>query len=432
MSNITTRKIEIFVCESDNDKRKEYYKQLRDWSYVSRNYANDVMNLLQSARILDNMMKDIAPENSKGLSEYIDTSKRNLGYKLLANKYKEILPSSYRTCINSYVFSNFGNTIKDVLRGDRTINSYKKDFPLLFMAKSVVNLTIDDLGGSFEFYKIPLRFNFGRDKSNNRDIIEKITTGQYKMCDSSLKFVDNKLFMFVVVKMPIKTVDLDVNRVLGVDLGIQYPAYVSINNDKHFRQSIGSAESFLNVRLSLQKQRRSLQRNLKYTSGGHGRKNKLGKMDDIKDKERNFAKTMNHTYSKEIVDLAIKNNCGVINIEDLKGFGKSDKNGFILRNWSFFELQSFIQYKADRVGIKVNVVNPRYSSQRCSKCGFIHTDNRETQSKFECGSCGFSENADYNASKNISIANTTEYQKDIEKHIKNLEKNKNKIEETLA
>jgi len=140
MSNITTRKIEVFVCESDNDKRKAYYKQLRDWSYISRNYANDVMNLLQSVRVLDNMMKDVAPENSKGLSDYIETSKRNLGYKLLAKKYKDSLPSSYRTCINSYVFSNFGNTIKEVLRGDRAINSYKKDFPLLFMGKSVSNL----------------------------------------------------------------------------------------------------------------------------------------------------------------------------------------------------------------------------------------------------------------------------------------------------
>ncbi len=82
-----------------------------------------------------------------------------------------------------------------------------------------------------------------------------------------------------------------------------------------------------------------------------------------------------------------------------------------------------IKYKAEQFGIKVNVVNPRYSSQRCSKCGHIHEDNRITQSNFECGNCGFSENADYNASKNISTAHTKEYQKEIEKHIKNKEKN---------
>ena len=420
--SVITRKIEIFVSESDSDKRKEYYKTLREWSYVSRNYANDVMNTLQSARFLDNLIKDTADENLNSLSSYLETSKRNVGYKMLANKYKELLPSSYRTCINSYVFSNFNNTIKEVLRGDRAINSYKKDFPLLFMSKSIRNLSLDDLGGSFEFYSIPFRFNFGRDKSNNKSIVEKILTNQYKMCDSSIKFDGTKLFMFLVVNIPDNKISLDENKVMGVDLGLQYPAYVSINNDTKFRQSIGNAETFLNVRLSLQKQRRSLQANLKHTKGGRGRNNKLAKLNDIGDKERNFAKTMNHTFSKEIIDLAIKNNCGTINIEDLKGFGKTDKNSFVLRNWSFFELQSFIQYKADKVGIKVNVVNPRYSSQRCNKCGHIHEDNRQTQSKFECTSCGYSDNADYNASKNISIAHTKEYKKEIEIYIKNKEK----------
>lgn len=420
--SVITRKIEIFVSESDSDKRKKYYKTLREWSYVSRNYANDVMNTLQSARFLDNLIKDTADENLNSLSSYLETSKRNVGYKMLANKYKELLPSSYRTCINSYVFSNFNNTIKEVLRGDRAINSYKKDFPLLFMSKSIRNLSLDDSGGSFEFYSIPFRFNFGRDKSNNKSIVEKILTNQYKMCDSSIKFDGTKLFMFLVVNIPDNKISLDDNKVMGVDLGLQYPAYVSINNDTIFRQSIGNAETFLNVRLSLQKQKRSLQANLKHVKGGRGRNNKLSKLNDIGNKERNFAKTMNHTFSKEIIDLAIKNNCGTINIEDLKGFGKNDKNGFVLRNWSFFELQSFIQYKADKVGIKVNVVNPRYSSQRCNKCGHIHEDNRQTQSKFECANCGYSDNADYNASKNISIAHTKEYKKEIEIYIKNKEK----------
>ena len=420
--SVITRKIEIFVSESDSDKRKGYYKTLREWSYVSRNYANDVMNTLQSARFLDNLIKDTADENLNSLSSYLETSKRNVGYKMLANKYKELLPSSYRTCINSYVFSNFNNTIKEVLRGDRAINSYKKDFPLLFMSKSIRNLSLDDLGGSFEFYSIPFRFNFGRDKSNNKSIVEKILTNQYKMCDSSIKFDGTKLFMFLVVNIPDNKISLDEGKVMGVDLGLQYPAYVSINNNTRFRQSIGNAETFLNVRLSLQKQKRSLQANLKDAKGGRGRNNKLAKLNDIGNKERNFAKTMNHTFSKQIIDLAIKNNCGTINIEDLKGFGKNDKNGFVLRNWSFFELQSFIQYKADKVGIKVNVVNPRYSSQRCNKCGHIHEDNRQTQSKFECTSCGYSDNADYNASKNISIAHTKEYKKEIEIYIKNKEK----------
>ena len=420
--NINTRKIEIYVAESDSDKRKEYYRTLRDWSYNSRNYANDIMSLLQSTYFLDNINKTINPDNQKALNEYLETSKRNLGYKMFANKYKDVLPSSYRTCINSYVFANFGNTIKDVLRGDASVISYKKDFPLLFMSNSIRNLTIDDLGGSFEFMSIPFRFNFGRDKSNNKSIVTKITTGEYKMADSSFKFIDNKLFMFLVVKSPKQSFTLDEEKVMGVDMGLANPAYVSINTDKNFRQAIGSVESFLHTRMSIQKHRRSLQKNLKYTNGGKGRTKKMQKLDDLGTKERNFAKTMNHTLSKEIIDLALANKCGTINIEDLKGIGKSDKNSFVLRNWSYYEFQSMIQYKAGQVGIKVNVVNPKYSSQRCSKCGHIHQDNRVTQAKFSCQSCGFEDNADYNASKNLSIAHTKQYKKEIEDHIKKLDK----------
>ena len=422
MYNIITRKIEVFVNETDSETKKVYYKQLRDWSYLSRNYANDVMNILQSARVLDNLMKDTTEENSKGLSEYIETSKRNLGYKLLANKYKETLPSTYRTCINSFVFSNFNNTIKDVLRGDRSINSYKKDFPLLFMSKAIRNLETTSKYGTFEFFSIPFSFNFGRDRSNNRIIVDNIVSGQYLMADSSFKFIDNKLFLLLVVKIPQNKLKLDEEKVMGVDLGIANPVYVSINNDKHFRESIGNVDAFLNVRIGMQKQRKSLQRNLKDTNGGRGRTNKLKKLEDIKDKERNFAQTMNHTYSKKIIELAVKNNCGTINIEDLNGFGKNDKNSFVLRNWSYFELQTMIKYKADREGIKINIINPRYSSQRCSKCGHIHAENRISQAKFICQSCDFEENADFNASKNISIAHTDEYKKEIEKYIKLIKK----------
>lgn len=419
---IITRKIEIYVSESDKDLRKEYYKTLRNWSYISRNYANDTINALQSSFFLDNITKDSNEENKKALTEYLGIKKMGMGYKILANKYKEHLPSYFRSAINSFVYKNFSESIRDVLKGDSSVTSFKKDFPLLFMSNSIRNLSIDDKSGSFEFSAIPFRFVFGRDKSNNKSIVEKITTGEYKMSNSSFKFIDNKLFFFLVVSIPKEKFKLDENKTLGVDLGIANPAYVSINNDKHFKQAIGSTDAFLHTRLAIQKSRKSLQRNLTHTKGGRGRNHKLDKLNDIGSKERNFAKTMNHSWSKQIIEVAVKNKCASINIEDLKGIGREEKNSFVLRNWSYFELQTMIQYKADRVGIKVNMVNPKYSSQRCSSCGFIHEDNRISQSKFICLECKVEMNADYNASKNISIAHNEEYVKEIENHSKAIEK----------
>jgi transposase len=88
-------------------------------------------------------------------------------------------------------------------------------------------------------------------------------------------------------------------------------------------------------------------------------------------------------------------------MEDLKGVTK--KANRFLQNWSYFDLQTKIEYKAKEQGISVIYINPHYTSQRCSKCGFIHEDNRPEQARFKCQNCGFEENADYNASQNIAV-----------------------------
>ena len=76
-----------------------------------------------------------------------------------------------------------------------------------------------------------------------------------------------------------------------------------------------------------------------------------------------------------------------------------------MKGWTYYDLQQKIRYKAMAAGIDVVMINPEYTSQRCSKCGCIHTENRKSQSEFSCVECGYSENADYNAAKNIATEN---------------------------
>ncbi len=47
-------------------------------------------------------------------------------------------------------------------------------------------------------------------------------------------------------------------------------------------------------------------------------------------------------------------------------------------------------------------MSPAYTSQRCSKCGFTHENNRRSKHQFVCQKCEYELNADYNASKNIA------------------------------
>jgi len=58
----------------------------------------------------------------------------------------------------------------------------------------------------------------------------------------------------------------------------------------------------------------------------------------------------------------------------------------------------FTVYKAGRVNKLVIAVPPQGMSQECSKCSHTHPDNRQTQALFVCQNCGFTENADFNAS----------------------------------
>jgi putative transposase len=46
-------------------------------------------------------------------------------------------------------------------------------------------------------------------------------------------------------------------------------------------------------------------------------------------------------------------------------------------------------------------IDPRHTSQTCSRCGYQHRANRRSQSLFHCRSCGYQLNADFNAAKNI-------------------------------
>ena len=47
------------------------------------------------------------------------------------------------------------------------------------------------------------------------------------------------------------------------------------------------------------------------------------------------------------------------------------------------------------------LVNPKFTSQTCNKCGYKDKDNRKSQSNFTCIQCGHTDNADVNAALNI-------------------------------
>jgi putative transposase len=56
----------------------------------------------------------------------------------------------------------------------------------------------------------------------------------------------------------------------------------------------------------------------------------------------------------------------------------------------------------DKAPGRVEKIRPAFTSQRCSACGHVDRDSRESQAIFRCTACGYACHADVNAARNIA------------------------------
>jgi IS605 OrfB family transposase len=120
-------------------------------------------------------------------------------------------------------------------------------------------------------------------------------------------------------------------------------------------------------------------------------------------KEQRRVKQTNHETSKAIVAEALRSGAAKIAMEDLAHIRDRIKAGKRVRGrlhrWAFRQLQTFVEYKAQAVGIEVECVDPAYTSQTCSCCGAL---GKRVKHRFVCEKCGLRAHADCNASRNLA------------------------------
>ena len=118
--------------------------------------------------------------------------------------------------------------------------------------------------------------------------------------------------------------------------------------------------------------------------------------------------------NKEIKDIPF-NDTQLIVVEKLKNMkykmkerGRLSKNiRSVFYNLSYKQVLSRIQMLCEENRVTFRSVLPYNTSTECSKCGHIEKGNRLSQESFVCQNCGYSDNADYNASKVILKRFTT-------------------------
>ena len=210
----------------------------------------------------------------------------------------------------------------------------------------------------------------------------------YKTCSADLCYRKGKWKLHVVVSMP-EPASTATQDMVGVDLGLNRPA---VTSNKHFlgeRRWKEQEKRLFRLRRKLQaKGTKSAKRHLKKLSG----------------KLLRQRRDHDHVLSQRIVQNAQAGS--TIVLENLTYIRERTKMRHSegqrrLHSWSFAQLHTFLAYKAQERGIQVVKVDPRHTSQQCSRCGHQHRSNRRSQSLFLCRACGYSLNADLNASINI-------------------------------
>lgn len=418
---LNTKSIRVAILSCEELERREMNKKLKDLQYQTCKAANRIIRMAYLREL-----EKIDCKNTNG--KYPD-DKEQYGMSFRNHLYHSV--KEQMTLANSgnisqtvgNVLSKFASDRKKILNYQMSLPSYKLDMPI-FIANQSYKIQKGHKGfeiatGVFNKAQDITLLTFRLDKldGNKKATLEKIMNGVYKQGggqitqDKKGKWYFNISFSFVS-----EAGILDINRILGLDLGINNAIAMQVWDDKNkswerlnWKECLVDGHELIHFRQKLESRRRYLQRASKITGEGrigHGRQKKTQLTSLAAEKIKNYRNTVNNKYSKYVVDMAVKYNCGVIQMENLEGIYNSE-NCF-LRNWTYYDLQNKITYKAVEKGITVVKIEPKYTSQRCSQCGNIDSENRTKQEKFQCIVCGYEDNADINAAKNISLPNIEE------------------------
>lgn len=201
---------------------------------------------------------------------------------------------------------------------------------------------------------------------------------------------DSEWWLHVVVTVPAPEVE-PTDQIVGIDLGINRPAVTSNN---HFlgqrRWKAIEGRHFKTIRALQKKGTKSAKRHLR----------------KLKRRRARFRKDADHVLSKQIVAAAEPGATIVLeNLKDIRKRMRAKQHTETKRrmhSWPFASLKAKIEYKAEERGCTVVAVDPRHTSQACSRCGHTARNNRRSQSVFICRQCGYQLNADLNGARNIA------------------------------
>jgi IS605 OrfB family transposase len=189
-------------------------------------------------------------------------------------------------------------------------------------------------------------------------------------------------------------------RVMGVDLGIKVPAVIHV---------VGRGTRYLGNGRAQRARRRQFYAWRKMLQEAE----KARAVRRSQGKEARWMRDTNHKLSRQVVTHAQQHRVGTIRLERLAGIrqrtvqraartsrgAQARKNNRMIATWPFYQLATFIAYKAARVGIAVEWVDPAYTSRTCPACD---ARNTAADRQYVCTDCGWIGHRDAVGAINIS------------------------------
>ncbi len=292
-------------------------------------------------------------------------------------------------------------SLKDLERSYKNFFAKRADFPR-FKKKG--------LSSSFRFPQ-----GCKLDQANNRIFLPKLGWMHYRNSREVLGEVKNVTvshscghwYISVQTEREVSDVIHPSTSAIGVDMGIAQ--FATLSNGHVF----AAVNSFKQKQKRLARYQRTFSRKVKFSQNWKKQKSKIGKLHQTianirKDYLHKTTTIISQNHAMIVIeDLQVKNMSksasGNLNKPGRHVKAKSGLNRSIL-DQGWFEFRRQIEYKQVWRGGDVLAVPPQYTSQRCSCCGTVSKENRQSQAKFACIACGYQANADVNAAMNILAA----------------------------
>lgn len=283
-----------------------------------------------------------------------------------------------------------------------------------------------------EKYDLPIRLN---DKYHADELLKTIAQSYCGNNKAMRQFTNmiqiDEFKKEIVIKFAVKVKKSSqpdsMNKVLGVDTNVKNNFFYCSNGKKFVaRKKLVKRIVDMDKKLKEVKNNKFKKEELEIKNNNNlNRKEKAEKLNELKkkrvfNKKERYMALRNNRRKKALMDYMTSQLCRYaksqgydqIVIEDLQFvFSKCyivNKTFEVNYNDLFSilhlrELKQTIPRIANRPKyfLSVSITPAAYTSQTCNACGYIDKGNRPNQHTFKCKNCGHTDNADFNAAKNI-------------------------------